>query len=133
MVRPTQHLLGKEFIVRVIFKNMERSELAVQIVEERLQQVFEKFPRLHQSDITATLSTENSPSQAGPDMFNVRVRVEAGREGRIILHKTAHSLYAALALVCERLQDRLNELGDRSRALNRRRTKKNSKQQQLLN
>jgi len=105
--------------MRVLFKNLDKSELALEAVEERLGDMIEKFPKLAGQKLTVTLSMENSPARAGPDSFTVKILVETGEYAGIKLAKSAPSLYLALADVREHLLEALNRSGDRERVLKR--------------
>ena len=105
--------------MRIVFKNLERSELAREAVVERLGDMVEKFPGLRQHKISVTLSMENSPSQPGPDSFTVRILILGGIYNGILLSKTAPSLYLALADVREHLLEALNRAGDKARVVER--------------
>lgn len=101
--------------MKVIFKNLEKSELARDAAIDRIDAVMDRFPDLAESRINITLSMENAPTQAGPDLFTVKVHCRGGRYKDLILKKSAPSLYLALAEVVEHLQERLNRFGDRAR------------------
>lgn len=107
--------------MRILFKNLEKSEFAHEAVEERLGDLVEKFPRLAHHRITVTLSMENSPKQPGLDAFTVRVLIVGREFSGITLAKTAPTLYLALADVRERMLEILNRAGDRKRVIQRRR------------
>lgn len=102
-------------MVRTVFKNLEKSELAKEAAEERLATVTDRFPDFNLSRVTMTLSMDNSPSQAGPDVFSVKVQCHGGRYRGVILQKSASSLYIALADLVDHLLERLNRYGDKSR------------------
>lgn len=110
--------------MRIVFKNLDRSELAKEAVEERLGDMVEKFPELKKSRISVTLSMENSPLKAGPDAFTVRVVIQGKQFGGTTLSKTASSLYVALADVREHLLEVLNRSGDKNRILKRSRERR---------
>lgn len=105
--------------MRIIFKGMERSELIRQIVTERLASVFLRFPELESSQPLVVLGMQNSPRQAGPDVFTVKFCCQSGRYKNVVLEKSAINFYAALADLLEHLQERLNRFGERSRARQR--------------
>lgn len=107
------------FMIRVVFKNLEKSELAREAVIQRIESVVEKFPHLKHSQIRVTLEMENSPVHAGPDSFSVRVLISGGEFSRLRLEKSAPNLYAALAEIVEGLLQKFNQLGDRSRVRQR--------------
>ncbi len=102
-------------MIRTVFKNLEKSELAKEAAEERMATVFDRFPDLNRSRVTVTLSMENSPLQAGPDVFSVKIQCHGGRYQGVILQKSASSLYIALADLVDHLLERLNRYGDKSR------------------
>ena len=62
-----------------------------------------------------TISMKNSPFQAGPDVFSVKIQCHGGRYRGVILQKSASSLYIALADLVDHLLERLNRYGDKSR------------------
>jgi ribosomal subunit interface protein len=107
-------------MIKITFKNLERSELAKQAVEEKMKEVVNRFPDLTTSNIQVTLSMENSPRQAGPDLFRVKTLIHKSKYHGVILEKQSPSLYAALAEVSEHLLERLNRFGDKKRVKARR-------------
>ncbi len=102
-------------MLQIVFKNLEYSELAKYTAQERIETVLERFPDLKNSRITITLGMENSPVQAGPDLFTVKFYCHNGRYRRLVMEKSAGNLYAALADVVDHLLEKLNRLGDKSR------------------
>lgn len=110
--------------MKIVFKNMEKSDFAEAAVKERLGDMVEKFPRLADHQITVTLSMENSPVQAGPDSFTVRVLILGPDFREISMAKHDLNLYGALAEVREHLLETLNRHGDRRRVIERRRERR---------
>jgi len=110
--------------MRIVFRNLERSELAKEAVYERLGSMVEKFPRLRGHRITVTLFMENSPVQPGPDCFGVKVLIQGPAFRTITLSKTSPSLYMALADVRDHLTELLNRFGDRTRVIARARERR---------
>lgn len=107
-------------MIQVKFKNLERSELARDIVNERLARIFDKFEDLKKSRVQVTLEMQNSPTQAGPDLLKARVNVFRGRYDGVVLEKANPSLYVALADLSEHMLEVLNRIGDRRRVKSRR-------------
>lgn len=105
-------------MIRVIFHNMDKSELVRQTSISRLRHMVEKFPDLDLHNITLTLSMENSPRHAGPDVFKACVRVRGAKYSDITLEKSAGNLYQAIAEVSDGMLERLNRFGDRQRVRN---------------
>ena len=110
-------------MIKVIFKNMERSELAQKAVTDRLDTVVDKFPDLSNSGITVTLEMLNSPVQAGPDLFSIKIHIHSGRYRGIRLQKSSPNLYVALADSIDHILEVLNRFGDRVRVKERHRAR----------
>lgn len=107
-------------MIHVKFKNLEKSELAREAAQERIETLIEKFPDLGQSRIQITLEMQNSPTQAGPDLFKVKVHVTRARYNGITVEKESPNLYVALANVVDHMLEALNRFGDRARVKERR-------------
>jgi ribosome-associated translation inhibitor RaiA len=105
--------------MRIVFRNLEKSEIAREAVEERLGDMVEKFPKLKNHKIIVTLFMENSPAQPGPDSFGVKVLIQGNFFSTISLCKTSPSLYLALADVREHMLEVLNRFGDKARVAER--------------
>ncbi len=111
-------------MINIVFKNLEKSELASEVVRERLGIIIEKFPDLQNSRIDVTLEMQNSPHQTGPDLFVVNTQLNSGRYRGIRVKKSAPSLYVALADVVEHMLELLNRFGDRARVKERNKARK---------
>lgn len=114
-------------MIQVKFKNLEKSELAVDAVYERLESFVEKFEDLKESRIIVTLEMQNSPIQAGPDLFTVKLHISRGRFKGTTVKKSDSNLYKALADVADHLLEKLNRSGDKERV------KQRAKARKLLN
>ena len=93
---------------KIVFKNLEKSEIAKDFVEERISELIDKFPDLKKSNILVTLEMHNSPQQAGPDSFSICMRANGGKYDGVSLTKYAQSLYVALADLVEHALEILN-------------------------
>lgn len=102
-------------MILVKFKNLSKSELAREAVHERIETLVEKFPDLAASKIQVTLEMENSPLQAGPDLFKVKLHISGARYNGLGIEKSHSNLYIALADVAEHMLESLNRFGDRVR------------------
>jgi ribosome-associated translation inhibitor RaiA len=111
-------------MIRVIFKNLDQSELATEACVERIKTIVEKFNLLKKSRINVTLEMENSPTKAGPDVFNVKVQVCGGRYDGVRVEKSASSLYVALADVVGHMLETLNRFSDKIRVKQRGKARK---------
>ena len=110
-------------MIQVKFKNLDKSEMAREAVQDRLEILSDKFPDLGQSKIQVTLEMENSPTQAGPDLFKVKIHVARGRYDGITIEKSDSNLYVALAEVSDHMLEALNRFGDRARVKERKRAR----------
>ena len=79
----------------------------------------DKFPDLGESKIAVTLEMENSPAQAGPDLFKIKLHILRSRYHDIIMEKSDPNFYVALAKVSDQMLERLNRFGDRGRVKER--------------
>jgi ribosome-associated translation inhibitor RaiA len=104
-------------MIKVVFKNLEKSELAKEAAQQRLEAILEKFSV---DSVRVTLSMENSPLQAGPDMFTAKLIAKRKGSPPLILEKSASNLYTALSQLSDHLLERLA----RSRAKGRGRRRK---------
>ncbi len=102
-------------MLKIVFKGLEKSQLALDIVTEKFEDLSEKFPELksHQMDIFLTMN--NSRLKAGRDEFGVKLIIKGHKYGGIIVEKKDTSLYAALDSLLLVSQQRLNGKGDKVR------------------
>jgi ribosome-associated translation inhibitor RaiA len=121
---PHRKRKGRKYMIKVIFKNLDPSELARESVIERMDAIVEKFPDLQKSRVNVTLEMQNSPFQAGPDLFFVKAHINGGRYESLRVEKSAPSLYVALAEVVEHMLELLNRFGDRTRVKERNQARK---------
>ncbi len=106
-------------MVKVTFKNLEKSSLAKNVVVEKISVLIGKFPELEQHSISLTLSMDNSSIQAGPDEFGVKVQIQGKKFEGLIVEKKARTLYLAMADVHEVLLELLNRRTDKLRVKSR--------------
>ncbi len=93
-------------MLKIVFKNMESSELAKGVIQERISPIINKFPSLQGHRITLTVEMENSPKQAGPDLFTVS-SIVSGKTFKVLkIKRSSGNFYHATA----ELADGLNEL-----------------------
>lgn len=117
-------------MIQIKFKNLEKSELAREAVADRVEALIEKFPELEKSKILVTLEMENSPSQAGPDVFKIKFHIKGGRYDGITVEKADSNLYIALADIVDHMLEKFNRFGDRIRVKERTRARRISQEMQ---
>ena len=114
--------------MKIIFKNLEKSNLTSNAVKERLEILFKKFPSLKPNDLECTLAMENSLIQGGQDVFNVKIHVRRGTYQGVVLEKSASNLYIALANVLESIHERFRRFDEKARSIHRDTNRFNKKQ-----
>ncbi|MBY0314215.1 MAG: hypothetical protein K2Q26_01760 [Bdellovibrionales bacterium] len=114
-------------MMKIHYKNLEKSELANSAVSDRLLPVCEKFPLLAPKDLSVTLEMQNSPRQSGPDVFRVTLYIPRGRYSGVKIVKADANLYRALALISDLLLEKLNNIRDKDRVKSRAKARKVSR------
>jgi ribosome-associated translation inhibitor RaiA len=106
-------------MIKVIFKSLEKSQFATDIVTEKLDSLIAKFPDLKRHKIEVYLSMENSLSKTGRDVFSVKVVLIGKKYGGIVVEKKNVNLYLALDDLLAVMLENLNRKGDRVRVRER--------------
>ncbi len=106
-------------MMKVVFKDLEKSQLAVDIVWEKFDSLLSKFPDLKSHKIQVYLSMENSVTQSGKDQFSVKVVVTGNKYDGIVIEKKNSNLYLALDDLLVVMLERLNRKGDKVRVRER--------------
>lgn len=117
------HSRREDDMIQIKFKNLDKSEMAREAVNERIETLIEKFSDLNDSKIQITLEMENSPLLPGPDLFKVKLHVVRGRYDGITVEKSDPSLYVALAEVVDHMLEVLNRFSDRARVKERKKAR----------
>lgn len=110
--------------MKIVFKNLEHSDLVKKFVEDRFESLTEKFPHLRTHKMTVTLEMENSPVKPGRDSFSARVLVEGRKYRGLNFTRSSQNLYAAVADSVDGMLELLNRAGERYRVRSRRQTRK---------
>jgi ribosome-associated translation inhibitor RaiA len=92
---------------------MESSQLAKETVQEKINPIIEKFPSLEGHKITLTLEMENSPKQAGPDLFTVSSMVNGKTYKGLKIKRSSGNFYVATAELADGLNELLSHESDR--------------------
>lgn len=99
--------------MKIVFKNLESSELARQIVQDRIGPIISKFRSLIGHNVTVTLEMENSPLQPGPDLFTVSILINGSTHKFLKMEKADGNLYHAVAMVADGIFELLSKANDR--------------------
>jgi len=106
-------------MIQFIYKDLERSEMAEDVVRKKLEETIQRFPDLVEHKIAVTLSMENSPRHAGVDVFGMKLRISGKKFSSVVLERKASNLYAAVADLNDALLERLNRASDKTRVKQR--------------
>lgn len=92
---------------------MESSQLAKGVIQERISPIIDKFPSLQGHRITLTIEMENSPKQAGPDLFTVSSMVSGKTFKGLKIKRSSGNFYHATAELADGLNELLGRESDR--------------------
>lgn len=102
-------------MVKVMFKNLAKSEFIENIITERIGHILSKFPGAEKATATAIVSMENSQWQAGPDLFQVKLILFLKGMKPFVLQKQNSNVYQAVAILADRLFESLHRFFERRR------------------
>lgn len=105
--------------MKIVFKNLESSELARDIASEQILEVLNKFPETNKHKVTLTLCMDNSSQKPGKDLFGAKIMMTGSKFSNLVLEKQAPSLYVAVGELRDVLLERLNRANDRERVRSR--------------
>lgn len=106
-------------MVKVIFKNLKKSEFVLDSVKEKIGRVLEKFPEMENASATISIEMENSPQHAGKDDFRVKLIMLSRGHKPIVIQKDSANVYQAASLLADRLFDLLHRSVEKKRDLRR--------------
>lgn len=106
-------------MVKVVFKNLAKSEMIRDIVMNRVEKTMAKFLDLEKVSSTVIVAREHSHEHTGVDWFSVKLLIAGKGLKPIVLEKRAEGLYQALAMVSDRALEILHRSIEKSRFENR--------------
>ncbi len=117
-------------MVKVIFKNLAKSEMIRNIVTDKIQKTIGKFSNVEHLSSTVIVGREHSPEHTGVEWFSVKFLIHGKGIKPIVLEKRAEDLYLALAMVSDRAFELMHRSIEKERLTHRherRRWKENNK------
>jgi ribosome-associated translation inhibitor RaiA len=96
-------------MVKVIFKNLEKSDLIRKIAAEKVEKALQKYAVVDPLASTVILSREHSREHSGLDEYSVKLMVGARGHKPVIVEKRSTSMMVALATVLDRAMDLLHQ------------------------
>lgn len=111
-------------MTKVTFKNLQNSEMAKTIVLNKIAEASAKFPELARHKISATLTMDNSRTQAGRDDFSLKLMINGKLFKNLVLEKHAETLYDAVTAVYSVLTERLSRAVSKKRVQRRAQARK---------
>ena len=83
--------------MKIRFIRLTKSELITEAIEDRILPAISKFSDIRHKDIVTEIAMENSPHQAGRNLFRVKIKIVRGKMRGFTLEKSDISFYRALA------------------------------------
>lgn len=113
--------------LRIRFVRLRKSEMIKEAVEDRLSPILNKFDIFDEEKIHFEVEMENSPHQAGRDLFSVRLSIRGGKMRGFSIEKKDTNFYRALSSMAASLPININRFRQRrlKRGLNEQRKVKN--------
>lgn len=91
-------------MLKIVFKNIEPSQMARDILVERITPALKKIPSLKDRSVMIKLEMENSPSQEVPDFFTLSLRASGkANQKDLVIKKSSENFYHATAALAESL------------------------------
>lgn len=106
-------------MIQIKFKNLDKSELAREAVEERLAAMIEKFGAIVGQSYSSHTRDGKLTDSSQASVFKVKVHISRGPYKGVTIEKSEPNLYAALAEVVDHMLEVLNRYGDRIRVKQR--------------
>ncbi len=100
-------------MLKIVFKNIESSQLSKTFIQERIIPVLDKFPSLKGHRITLTIEMENSPKQFDPDLFSVSSMISGKSFKGLKIKRSSCNFYHAIAALADGLNELLGVENDR--------------------
>ncbi len=114
IVKPSQLLRKEEgYQVKIVFKNMEPSQLVKNFAEDKIGPILNKFPFLKSHRTTLTIEMENSPHQSGRDLFTISSMITGQVFKGLRIKRSSENLYQATADLADGLNELLGQESDR--------------------
>ena len=102
-------------MVKVVFKNLEKSEIVRSVTTERIEKTINKFSELGKMAATVIVSREHSHEHSGADLFSAKLLLSGNGHKPVVLEKRAGTLYQAIAMVTDRALEILQRVLSRDR------------------
>lgn len=118
-------------MIKIVFKNLPKSDLLKNIATKKIAALYSKFPNLKNKKIVCTLAMRNSITQQGPEEFLVKVLVHEGNYRNIGLQKKSKNLHKSLIETIDRMHERLKRHDEKKRRTQRSHSRKSK--QNFLN
>lgn len=102
-------------MVKVIFKNLQKSDMVREIVTEKVQHVLSKFPDLKNAAATVFVEMENSLTHPGKDDFRIKLIMASRGNKPVVIQKESDNFYQAASVLADRLFDVLHRYVEKRR------------------
>ncbi|MDH4468093.1 MAG: hypothetical protein QE271_08545 [Bacteriovoracaceae bacterium] len=97
-------------MLKIKFQKIEKSQLVVDAVEEKILEVTSRFPKLSKCQIDISLFLENSSALPSSDLFILKLQVMSGLYEGVLISKEHCNFYSALNELCEEVLNFLEKV-----------------------
>ncbi|MEM7646327.1 MAG: hypothetical protein AAF203_05415 [Pseudomonadota bacterium] len=94
--------------MRIRFVRLKKSELVREAIEDRMAPLLKKYKGVNEKDVFIEVEMENSPHQAGRDLFRLKFNIKEGELRGFILEKSDINFYRALSSLANSLPANIN-------------------------
>jgi ribosome-associated translation inhibitor RaiA len=102
-------------MVRVVFKNLEKSDMIRDIVGSKILHSLEKFPSLAKATATTIVSRDEARNKNGDEHFSVKLILAGNGIKPIIIEKSSNNLYQAVSIAADSAHEILHRASTRIR------------------
>jgi len=114
-------------MINVIFKRIPKSNGLKRYIQKRVGDAINKIIPLEADNklIKVTVSTYNTPDQAGKDLYGIKLAVKDQNHREIFLEKRSTTLSESLSLLCDSIVETMKRASTKFKDSTKRENRKN--------
>lgn len=101
--------------MKIIFKNLQKSEYISEYIKEKITTLFEQFPKMRSHHVRFLFSKNQTKNRKSTEAFATEVIITGKYYKNIFLKKQSMSLHTSLSDVLGLISHKLNNVGDKQR------------------
>ncbi len=101
--------------MKIIFKNLQKSEYIAGYIQEKIAILLEQFPKMKSHHVRFLFSKNQSKNRKAQAAFATEVIITGKYYKNIFLKKQSINLYMSLSEVLNLISHKLNNVGDKQR------------------